>query len=208
MNTSHSLLFSSCSGLGEQSCPKPESLSDFVCTSTHPSPLSPGESTQCRVPFPPVPDANIFHIIVGALGSNHRPSSTKPSRESTPVPSGFPNEGRGLPSSARTSTSSDGSGQQQQHGHYRGITFEEILPPHLIMNAPPPGVEQKKGSSKSTERPPTSEPPPPVKRSYPPAVKRSGGKSRFRDTARALVRRFSISVARKDTGKRRGYEVV
>lgn len=75
------------------------------------------------------------------------------------------------------------------------------------MNAPPPGVEQKKGSPKSTERLPTSEPPP-VKRSYPPAVKRSGGKSRFRDTARALVRRFSISVARKDTGKRRGYEVV
>ncbi|KAI0250562.1 hypothetical protein BJV78DRAFT_1218573 [Lactifluus subvellereus] len=153
---------------------------------------------------------------MGGFGPNHRPSSTmnQTNRESTPIPSGFPSEGRGLPSSARAPTPSDSSEQQeqgqepqqqQQREHYRGITFGDILPAHLIMNAPPPTVDrQKRGSvrfPKPTERPPTpsvTEKPPPINRSYP-SAKRSGGKSLLRNTARALVR--VITVAKKDTPK-------
>ncbi|KAH9963315.1 hypothetical protein BC827DRAFT_1266597 [Russula dissimulans] len=113
------------------------------------------------------------------------------------------------PASPSSGISSD-SDQQGQRGHYRGITFEEILPPHLITNAPSPDVDQKQerrksaaarrpASSTSTSTATVSS----TKRGYP-SVKNSGSKSRLRATARALVRH--LSVAKRDSP--RGYEVV
>jgi hypothetical protein len=151
--------------------------------------------------------------VVG-IGSGHRPSTPirKTERESTRAPSVSPNGGRGSPSSARAPKSSDRS-EQQRGGHYRGITFEEILPPHLITTAPPPEVEQPKRSSTQYQKrgpgPKTSSmaAPPSIKRSYQP-VKRPGGKFGFRDTARALMRSFTSGKRKRNSRGRGSYEVV
>jgi hypothetical protein len=153
--------------------------------------------------------------VVG-IGSGHRPNTpvNKPERESITAPSvPPPNGGRGLPSSARAPKSSDRL--EQQGGHYQGITFEDILPAHLITNAPPPVVEQPKRSSTQhrnqapgpeTKTSPIADPPlPSIKRSYTP-MKRPGGKFRFRDTARALMRSFTS--AKRNSRGRGSYEPV
>ena len=152
-------------------------------------------------------------------------------------------------------SSSDGSdrraGGVAGGGHYRGITFDDILPPHMITNAPPsPDAadgkgkqkqKQKRGHSKAAsasfsssssagERPsrhslPASMTPtataaatdeqlrtPPSKRNYPSGKKLSiggsGGKSRMRATARALVRGLSVVKMKRDSRGRGGYEAV
>jgi hypothetical protein len=145
--------------------------------------------------------------------------------------SSSPSEGSSSTSTEYTSSPHprDGSEQQPRRGHYRGMTFDDILPSHMITTAPPPGVEQKQkqGRSKPIERrhstvtaaptsPSTSmamatmEPrPPSTKRNYPAAKKQSsgGGKSRLQATARALVRGFSV-VKRNSRGRGSGYEAV
>lgn len=114
-----------------------------------------------------------------------------------------------------TPTSADApiDGTEARRGHYRGITFEEFLPPQFISNAPPPMVEPKHGPTRHSKPanavdglPAASEPP--VKRSYP-SVKHSdsksgGGNSRIRSTARALARGLSI-MKKRDS---QGYEAV
>ena len=115
-------------------------------------------------------------------------------------------------------TSNDGS--EAQRGHYRGITFEEILPPQFISNAPPPMVEQPKRGTVRHPKPADAEGPPAaaslrselsVKRSYPSAKHSdsdksggSSGKSRIRSTARALVRGLTM-VKKRDSQR---YEAV
>ncbi|KAI0301928.1 hypothetical protein B0F90DRAFT_1716446, partial [Multifurca ochricompacta] len=148
-------------------------------------------------------------------GSNYRPSDISSKldidHESDTNSDGSPQTASSSSSSAFPSLYSDSSvqqEQQQQKGHYRGITFEEILPSHLITNAPPSTVEQKRGSfrhpkpaEQSLTTSPTGGPPPPIKqRSYP--------SSRIRDTARALVR--GLSIAKRDSRghDRDGYKVV
>jgi len=148
--------------------------------------------------------------------SSHRSTEKvdrEPDAESTLVPS---------ERSTHSPERRQGQGQEDEHqrrrGHYRGITFDDILPPHLIANAPPPGTEQKQGRKrpKSTELPPTtdittSEPPrSSTKRSYP-SLKHSGsgGKSRLQATARALVRRLTVAPKRERESRRRsGYDPV
>ena len=122
-----------------------------------------------------------------------------------------------------TSSSPHSRDGSERRGHYRGITFDDILPPHLITNAPPPGPEQKQkqqGRSKpvverrrSTAAPTTSSsssspPPPSTKRNYPSVKKQSssGGKSRFHATARALVR--GLSMVKRNSRGGGGYEAV
>ena len=115
-------------------------------------------------------------------------------------------------SSRGTASTSRDTPTDGPRGHYRGITFEEILPPQFISNAPPPTVEPKHGSTRHTKSsdvdglPVTSESP--VKRSYPSAKpsdsKPSGGNSRIRNTARALARGLSI-MKKRDS---QGYEAV
>lgn len=113
-------------------------------------------------------------------------------------------------SGRRTTTSGDTpiDGPEARRGHYRGITFEEILPPQFISNAPSPTVEPKHGpvrrSANADAPPPASESA--VRRSYPPAKKSSDGKSnsRIRNTARALARGLSI-MKKRDS---QGYETV
>ena len=94
------------------------------------------------------------------------------------------------------------------------MTFDDILPPHLITNAPPPGADQKRGHhstpaapTSSTTEATTLDARPSTKRNYPTAKKSSGGKSRLRATARMLVRGFSV-VKRDSRGGRSGYEAV
>jgi hypothetical protein len=141
--------------------------------------------------------------------------------------SSSPTEGTGStfssPLASPTSPSSGiSSDQPEQKGHYRGITFEEILPPHLITNAPASDVDQKQERRKSVLRRPNSEsstsaatttetespplPPPPTKRAYATVKHSTGGKSRLRATARALARH--LTVVKRDHQSRRGYEVV
>ena len=148
-------------------------------------------------------------------------------------------------------SSIDGSDRRAGGGHYRGITFDDILPPHMITSAPPsPDAadgkgkqkqKQKRGHSKAAsasfsssssagERPsrhslPASMTPtataaatdeqlrtPPSKRNYPSGKKLSvggsGGKSRMRATARALVRGLSVVKMKRDSRGRGGYEAV
>ena len=125
-----------------------------------------------------------------------------------------------------TSSSPHSRDGSERQGHYRGITFDDILPPHLITNAPPPGPEQKQkqqGRSKpvverrrSTAAPTTTTtsssspapPPPSTKRNYPSVKKQSssGGKSRFHATARALVR--GLSMVKRNSRGGGGYEAV
>lgn len=127
-----------------------------------------------------------------------------------------------------TSTSGETSTDVSEapRGHYRGITFEEFLPPQFISSAPPP-TQPKRGSvrypkpSDNTDGPPEAAAAsltgqPSVKR-YPSAKRtdsaKSGGgagasKSRSRirlgNTARALVR--GLSMAKKRDSQ--GYEAV
>jgi len=111
------------------------------------------------------------------------------------------------PASPSSAISSD-SGQQ---GHYRGITFEEILPPHLITNAPSPEVDQEQERREyGAARPPASCTSASTaakaellrvsstKCGYP-SVKNLGSESRLRATARALVRH--LSVTKRDSPK-------
>lgn len=105
--------------------------------------------------------------------------------------------------------------KEWKKGHYRGITFEDILPPHLITNAPPPGVDPKRGRPKSAELPSTPSSTTAKrrsstssKRSYPPMKQHSVGKSRFHATARALVHRFTVSKPKQDSRRRSGYDPV
>jgi hypothetical protein len=152
---------------------------------------------------------------VSSEGSRSERSSSNSTEYTSPSPS---------PSSIASS--------KEQTRHYRGMTFDDILPSHMITSAPPPDVdqkEQKRGHSKTasaverrTSRhsaapapsPTTTEQPQPrspTKRSYPSGKKASGGgvgggKSRMRATARALVR--GLSVVRQDSRKGGGYEAV
>ena len=110
-----------------------------------------------------------------------------------------------------TSGDTPADGPEARHGHYRGITFEEILPPQFISNAPSPAVEPKHGSFRHPKPAnadgPTAASEPPVRRSYPSAAaKSSDGKSnsRIRNTARALARGLSI-MKKRDS---QGYEAV
>jgi len=117
-------------------------------------------------------------------------------------------------------TSTDGS--DARRGHYRGITFEEFLPPQFISSAPPPMAEQLKRGSVRLPKPADADGPPAAtslksepsaKRSYPSAKHsdngKSGGggsgksKSRIRSTARALVR--GLTMKKRDS---KGYEAV
>jgi hypothetical protein len=162
----------------------------------------------------------LFVLLVAAVRStnHHRPVSTS-SNNHHPVPSST--------KSPRPSTSTyDGSENQSATGHYRGITFEEILPSHLITNAPPPAIEQrqKRGSVRLSKLPPpaaaersplpvqASAPvrdrsPPSIKRSYPTTVKRSGeNKSRLRNTVHSLIRGFTFSKRQSRGGRTDGYE--
>ena len=149
------------------------------------------------------------------MGASTLRSVDKVDPESDTDSTGFPSDYSGP---GPTSTS---EGQEQEtkerkgKGHYRGITFEDILPPDLIANAPPLDVDQKRGrlrpksiqlpltpSSTTTDRrSPTS-----TKRNYPPLKQYSPGKSRFHTTARALVRRLTRS--KKSKQRRNGYESV
>lgn len=127
---------------------------------------------------------------------------------------------RATSTSAETST----DGSEARRGHYRGITFEEILPPQFISNAPPPMVEHttKRGSVRHPKPADAGGPPaatslrsePSVKRSYPSTKHSDGGKSgggagagsgksRIRSTARALVR--GLTMKKRDS---QGYEAV
>jgi hypothetical protein len=145
--------------------------------------------------------------------NNHRPvgTTTNKHRAVSPVPS--------TTKAPRPSTSTIGS--DHQSGDYRGITFEDILPSHLITNAPPPTIEQrqKRGSVRLSKAPPApaaerhnSAPvpvkdrsPPSMKRSYP-TVKRSGeNKSRLRSTMHTLMRSFTFAK-REGRGRTAGYE--
>ena len=137
-------------------------------------------------------------------------------------PTGRTRSERSSISTENTSPSSPDSSEPQTRrggrGHYRGITFDDILPPHMITNAPPPDVDQKRGdhsgpaerrhaapSSSATEAM-GLEARPSTKRNYPTAKKSSGGKSRLRATARALVR--GLSVVKRDPRGRNKYEAV
>ncbi|KAF8263197.1 hypothetical protein EI94DRAFT_1741589 [Lactarius quietus] len=109
-----------------------------------------------------------------------------------------------------TSTSGDKAVDGPKAG-YRGPTFEDILPPQFISNAPPPAVEPKHGIVRHS-KPAKADGPPaasePVTRSYPSAKrsdsKSGGGGSRIRNTARALARGLSI-MKKRDS---QGYEAV
>lgn len=135
--------------------------------------------------------------------SSRSPSEGSRSERSTPT-----STSTGYTSSP---SSKDGPEQQTRRGHYRGITFDDILPPHLITNAPPPNVDPKQ-KTKSASRAPTPSTATtttmaPSKRNYPSAKKSSGGgKSRMRATARALIR--SLSVVKRGSRGRGGYEAV
>ena len=110
-------------------------------------------------------------------------------------------------SSGLTTTSADKpiDGPEARRGHYRGITFEEILPPQFISNAPSPTVEPKRGPIRRSNQPANANAPPaasePVRRSYPPAKSSdSKSNSRIRNTARALARGLSIMKKRDSQG--------
>jgi len=134
-------------------------------------------------------------------------------------------------------SSSYGSDQQQtwRKGHYRGITFDDILPPHMITNAPPPDAaadgkqkqkqkqKQKRGGHSTPERHSLPAPstmtmdqssprPPSAKRNYPsgkkPPSSGGGAGGRMRATARALVRGLSVVKMKRNSGGRSGYEAV
>jgi len=110
--------------------------------------------------------------------------------------------------------------EKEQRGHYRGITFEDIVQPDLIASAPSLDDERKRGmfrrfdksSTPSTTTTTTTtttipEPRSTTKRSYPP-VKHCGAKSRFKATLRALVPRLSIPKWGSGYGHRSDYEAV
>ncbi|KAI0302971.1 hypothetical protein BC826DRAFT_323195 [Russula brevipes] len=140
------------------------------------------------------------------MGVSSERSNDKPGADSSAPPSG-----RASPHPPSLH-SSEKLGRAR--GHYRGPTFEEILPPHLITNAPPPGADEKQGRSKksnenrSTSSATAEQRPSPIKRSYP-SIKHSpsGGKSRFGvgAKARALVRGLT---SRRKSRAVSGYEVV
>ena len=125
-----------------------------------------------------------------------------------------------IPTSEKRDQDQEPPKERKGKGHYRGITFEDILPPDLIANAPPPGVDQKRERPKSAQLPSTSSSPSTTttaerrsststKRSYPPMKQHSGGKSRFHATARAIVRRLTVSKPKQDSRRRSGgYEAV
>jgi hypothetical protein len=188
--------------------------------------------------------SNPFHLLphtlkrrsyVAIVGASSRRSVDKVDREADTESTLAPSErSRSRSRASHNSERRQGQGQEQEQGHgqeqrwrkghYRGITFDDILPPHLITSAPPPGAEQKqtqtrggRGRPKSAEVPSkaattstipsTSEPrSSTTKHSYP-SVKHSGGKSRIHATARALVRRLTLAPKR-DSRRRGGYEAV
>ena len=59
------------------------------------------------------------------------------------------------PSSPSSPTSSDGS-QTRRNGHYRGMTFDDILPSYMIANAPPPGADEKQQKRRRDSKAPSS----------------------------------------------------
>jgi len=103
--------------------------------------------------------------------------------------------------------------EKEKRGHYRSLTFEDILPPHLIATAPSLDDERKRGmfcrSGKSSTPLTTTIPEPRsrTKRGYP-LVKHSGTKSRFKATVRALVRPLSISKGGSGCGRSSDYEAM
>jgi len=143
---------------------------------------------------------------------DREPDTDSPSYYSGPIPTSEKQEKEQEPPKEK---------EWKGKGHYRGITFEDILPPDLIANAPPPGVDQKRERPKSAQLPSTSSSSSPptttaerrsstsTKRSYPPMKQHSGGKSRFHATARAIVRRLTVSKPKQDSRRRSGgYEAV
>jgi hypothetical protein len=73
-----------------------------------------------------------------------------------------------------TSSISDGS---HSHSHYRGITFNDILSPHMITSAPPPAADAAGGRKQKRRRHPkatsssssAAEHPSPSRQSVPPS---------------------------------------
>ncbi len=145
--------------------------------------------------------------------SNHRPNNVLLRVDHGSDTDSTDNGGSRRPTSTSGDTSTDAA--EAQRGHYRGITFEEILPPQFISNAPPPTAETKRGSVRLPKPSDSHGPPaassltsePPAKRSYPSASKHSdskpsggGGQSRIRKTARALVRGLSMAKKRDSRG--------
>ena len=142
----------------------------------------------------------------------------EPDTDSTDSPSDYSS----LPSPTSETTQQERESQDRKgKGHYRGITFEDFLPSDRIGNAPPPGADQirRGGRPKSAEIPSTSSSSvtttaerrasTSTKRSYPPLKKQhTGGKSRFQATARALVRRLTLSKPKQDSRRRGAYEAV
>ncbi len=108
------------------------------------------------------------------------------------------------------------------------MTFDDILPPHMITRAPPPSAadaDEKKrrrggrGHSKTASAPERPSPPsismesprpPSAKRNYPTGKKPSfgGTGSRMRATALALVRGLSVVKMKQNSRERGGYEAV
>lgn len=176
-----------------------------------------------RISFisPFVPLAIPAEPIQPTVGASILRSVDKVDREPDTDSTDSPSDYSSLPSPT-SETQEQESKDRKGKGHYRGITFEDILPPHLITNAPPPGADQirRGGRPRSAEIPSTSSSSPPTttterraststKRSYPPLKKQhSGGKSRFQATARALVRRLTLSKPKQDSRRRGAYEAV
>jgi hypothetical protein len=107
---------------------------------------------------------------------------------------------------ASTSGDKPIDGSEARRGHYQGITFEDILPPQFISNAPSSTVEPKHGLVRhpkpaNADGPPAAASEPPVRRSYP-SAKSSDGKSssRIRNTARALARGLTMKKKRDSQG--------
>ncbi len=118
------------------------------------------------------------------------------------------------PSERRSIHSSEKQEQEkEQRGHYRGVTFEDIVQPDLIASAPSLDDERKRGmfrrfgksSTPSTTTTTIPEPRSTTQRSYPP-VKHCGAKSRFKATVRALVPHLSIPKRGSGCGRRSDYE--
>jgi len=94
---------------------------------------------------------------------------------------------------------------QSRQEHYRGITFEEILPPQFISNAPPTGKQSK--HRRPVQHPKSANadgPPAAVKRSYPSDSSKSRSRIRLGNTVRALVGNMTM-VKRRDS---QGYEAI
>lgn len=190
----------------------------YISTKTHPS----TKSTQ-ELPTSASRTLIMTYVTVGESSRQPNNAVLKLGYGSDTDSTDSFNGGSRRATSTSGETSTDVS--EAPRGHYRGITFEEFLPPQFISSAPPP-TQPKRGSvrypkpSDNADGPPAAAPAasltgqPSVKR-YPSAKRtdsaKSGGgagKSRSRirlgNTARALVR--GLSMAKKRDSQ--GYEAV